>query len=56
MAENLKYLPSVVRPGTGSKTVPYYYVYGYDGINVTDAKATTNYTTVGAIRLGSIQP
>jgi len=27
MAENLKYLPSVVGPTTGSATTPYYYVY-----------------------------
>ncbi|MGI6478190.1 MAG: FISUMP domain-containing protein [Salinivirgaceae bacterium] len=49
MAENLKYLPSVVTPGTGSRTVPYYYVYGYDGTNVTAAKATTNYATYGVL-------
>ena len=49
MAENLKYLPSVVGAGTGSNTTPYYYVYGYDGTNVTDAKATVNYTTYGVL-------
>ena len=49
MAENLKYLPSVVRPVTGSKTTPHYYVYGYDGTNVTDAKATANYNTYGVL-------
>jgi uncharacterized protein (TIGR02145 family) len=49
MAENLKYLPSVVGPGTGSQTTPYYYVYGYDGTNITDAKATANYTTYGVL-------
>jgi uncharacterized protein (TIGR02145 family) len=49
LAENLKYLPSVVGPGTGSETTPYYYVYGYDGTNVTDAKATSNYTTYGVL-------
>jgi uncharacterized protein (TIGR02145 family) len=49
MAENLKYLPSVVRPRTGSKTTPHYYVYGYDGTNVTDAKATANYNTYGVL-------
>src|SRR5690554_323226 len=49
MAENLKYLPSVVGPGTGSKTTPYYYVYGYNGTNVTDAKATANYNTYGVL-------
>ena len=49
LAENLKYLPSVVGPGTGSERTPYYYVYGYDGTNVTDAKATSNYTTYGVL-------
>ena len=49
LAENLKYLPSVVGPSTGSKTTPYYYVYGYDGTNVTDAKATSNYATYGVL-------
>lgn len=49
MAENLKYLPSVVGPFTGSETTPYYYVYGYDGTNVTDAKATANYATYGVL-------
>ena len=49
MAENLAYLPSVVGPGTESESTPYYYVYGYDGTNVTDAKATSNYTTYGVL-------
>lgn len=49
MAENLKYLPSVVGPGTGSNTTPYYYVCSYDGTNVADAKATSNYSTYGVI-------
>jgi uncharacterized protein (TIGR02145 family)/uncharacterized repeat protein (TIGR02543 family) len=49
MAENLKYLPSVVGPGTGSNTVPYYYVYGYNGTSVSAAKATANYQTYGAL-------
>ncbi len=49
MAENLRYLPSVIGPSTGSNTAPYYYVYGYDGTNVNDAKATTNYQTYGVL-------
>lgn len=49
MAENLKYLPSVVRPGTGSKTTPHYYVYGYNGTNVAEAKSTANYNTYGVL-------
>jgi len=44
MAENLAYLPSVVGPATGSEdegneTEAFYYVYGYDGTDVTEAKA-----------------
>jgi len=49
MAENLKYLPSVDGPETGSQTTPHYYVYGYNGTNVTDAKATANYNTYGVL-------
>ena len=49
MAENLKYLPSVVGPGTGSGTASYYYVYGYNGTNVANAKATVNYQTYGVL-------
>ena len=53
MAENLKYLPSVVGLGTYSKTIPYYYVYGYDGTDVSAAKATVNYTTYGVLYNGA---
>lgn len=49
MAENLAYLPSVVGSGTGSQTTSYHYVYGYNGISVTDAKATSNYQTYGVL-------
>jgi len=49
MAKNIAYLPSVVGPGTVSITTPYYYVYGYDGTDVAQAKATTNYTTYGVL-------
>jgi len=49
MAENLRYLPSVVGPGTGSTSPLYYYVYGYNGISVPDAKATSNYSTYGVL-------
>ena len=43
MAENLAYLPSVVDRDTGSEdtgheTDPYYYVYGYNGTDVEEAK------------------
>jgi uncharacterized protein (TIGR02145 family) len=49
MAENLKYLPGVSSPVTGSLTTPYFYVNGYDSTNVNDAKATANYTTYGVL-------
>lgn len=49
MAENLKYLPEVVGPATGSQTIPYYYVYGYDGKDVNTAKATDNYKKYGVL-------
>jgi len=49
MTENLKYLPSVVGSATGSATTAYYYVYGYNGTNVSAAKATANYTTYGVL-------
>jgi uncharacterized protein (TIGR02145 family) len=49
MAENLKYLPGVVGSATGSETTPYYYVSGYDGTNIEDAKATANYGIYGVL-------
>ena len=49
MAENLAYLPSVSPSSQGSQTTPYYYVYGYQGTNVTEAKATTNYQSYGVL-------
>lgn len=49
MTENLRYLPSVMDPITGSTTDPYYYVYGYEGTNVSDAKATTFYSVYGVL-------
>lgn len=49
MVDNLRYLPSVVDSATGSQTIPYYYVYDYDGTEVADAKATSNYSTYGVL-------
>jgi len=49
MADNLKYLPSISGPGTGSTTNPYYYVYDYDGAILNDAKATSSYITYGVL-------
>jgi len=49
MAENLAYLPKVSPPSDGSNTEPYYYVYGYKGSSVREAKETDNYTTYGVL-------
>lgn len=49
MAENLKYLPTVNKPNEGSLTNPHYYVNGYDGTNITDAKANENYDIYGVL-------
>jgi uncharacterized protein (TIGR02145 family) len=51
MAENLAYLPSVNQVASGSEDTAgsYYYVYGYDGTNVADAKATLYYDTYGVL-------
>ncbi|MCP4002072.1 MAG: hypothetical protein GY727_14280, partial [Gammaproteobacteria bacterium] len=49
MAENLAYLPSVNPPDQGSTTSPYYYVYGYDSTDVSEAKTEPNYQTYGVL-------
>lgn len=49
MAENLRYLPSVVGYEVGSEKTPYYYVYGYDGTNVKEAKVGANYEIYGVL-------
>jgi len=49
MADNLKYLPSVNGPGTGSTSVPFYYVYGYNGTVVNEAKASGVYNAYGVL-------
>ncbi|HNS28889.1 MAG TPA: FISUMP domain-containing protein [Tenuifilaceae bacterium] len=49
MAENLRYLPSVVGPETSSDSEPCYYVYNYNGTDVEEAKATTIYSIFGAL-------
>ncbi|NVO20192.1 MAG: hypothetical protein HXX13_10850 [Bacteroidetes bacterium] len=49
IAENLKYLPAVVGPATGSQTEPCYYVFGYDGTSIDEAKAIANFTTYGVL-------
>ncbi|MBL7811578.1 MAG: hypothetical protein JNL57_05095 [Bacteroidetes bacterium] len=49
MAENLRYLPSVVAPDSGSNTLPLQYVYGYKGNSVAAAKATASFKTYGVL-------
>jgi uncharacterized protein (TIGR02145 family) len=48
-AENCKYLPSVSPPNEGSNTEPYYYVFGYEGNNVTAAQYAENYEIYGVL-------
>ena len=49
MAENLAYLPSVVGPETSSYTIPYYYLYEYNGTVVADAKAISRFRIYGVL-------
>ena len=49
MAENLAYLPSVNHVKPDSTNLPNYYVYEYDGTDVNDAKATSNYAVYGVL-------
>lgn len=49
MSQNLRYLPDVVGPATGSDTLPYYYVYNYNGISTLAARQTQEYQTYGAL-------
>ena len=48
-AENCRYLPVVSPYSASSTTDPYYYVYGYEGTDVTAAQATANYETYGVL-------
>lgn len=49
MAENLAYLPFVNKTSGEPHLYPLYYVYEYYGIDVSEAKATTNYKTYGVL-------
>ena len=49
MTKNLAYLPSVSPAATGSSSGTYYYVYGYQGTSVAEAKAEPNYTALGVL-------
>jgi uncharacterized protein (TIGR02145 family) len=54
-SENCRYLPVVsttnyyTSSDTSSDTDPYYYVYDYQGTDVQEAKATSNYETYGVL-------
>lgn len=49
MAENLAYLPAVNHRIDTSFTEPLYYVSGYDGTNIYEAKALSNFETYGTL-------
>lgn len=49
MAENLAFLPGVDRAATGLFEEECRYVYGYNGINVEEAKATDHFRKYGAL-------
>ena len=49
MAENLRYLPQVNDSRTGSQSVPYFYVYGYNGTSVDAATRSKYYNDYGAL-------
>jgi len=49
MARNLAYLPSVSPSTVNSYTTPVYYVHGYQGTSVEEAKTNPNYSTYGVL-------
>lgn len=49
MEDNLAYLPAVSSSSEGSDSIPFYYVNGYEGNVVSEAKATENYEKYGAL-------
>ncbi|MBT5147362.1 MAG: hypothetical protein HOM41_02285 [Flavobacteriales bacterium] len=48
-SENCRYLPTVSDSNTSSFGYPHYYVFGYEGTDVTAAMATANYETYGVL-------
>ena len=48
-SENCRYLPAVSPPDQGNATAPYFYVYGYEGVDVVEAKSTVNYEMYGVL-------
>ena len=49
MGGNLAWLPDVIGPAYGSTTFPLYYVYGYTGTSIYEAKNTENYAIYGTL-------
>ncbi len=49
MTQNLAYLPAVSPPDTGSYTEKHYYVWGFEGESITEAKETDNYAAYGVL-------
>ncbi len=49
LKENLRYLPAVSPVSAGSLTDPHYYVYGYQGTSIFEAKATAFYQNYGVL-------
>jgi len=49
MVENLAYLPAVSPPSSGSASQPYYYVHGYDGTDIFEAKKVAGYSAYGVL-------
>jgi uncharacterized protein (TIGR02145 family) len=49
MAKNLACLPSVNPSSSWSSTSPLYYVYGYEGSSIIEAKSNPNYTDYGVL-------
>ena len=49
MAENLAYLPLVSPSNIGSDSEAHYYVYGYEGTSVSEAKSTVVYEEYGVL-------
>ncbi len=47
--KNLAYLPQIMNPEGGSNTNPFYYVYGFSGGNISQAKVSDGYLTYGVL-------
>ena len=49
MADNLAFLPAITSPSNSSYSESYYYVYGYYGVDIDEAKTTDYYKTYGVL-------